>query len=299
MILVTGGAGFIGSHVVSALRAQGRSVHIVDLQSPEPFDLRTGDIPGLLRHVAPTAIIHLAGHAIVGDSIADPRRDLETNLLPTFALLEAIRAVCPQTPLLFASTGAVYGSHAARPFTEADPVFPVPPYAVSKLAAERYCASYAAVYRLRTASLRLFSVFGPGQRKQVVYDLIRKLLADPTRLEMFGDGSQVRDFNPVANIATAFLVALDRAAFTGEVYNVGGPEALSIRTLAERLSELLGVEPAFSFTGANRTGDAECWLADCSKLLSLGYQPGVSVRQGLLETIDWVREDVRRHRSPV
>ncbi len=296
MILVTGGAGFIGSHVVSALRAQGRPVHIVDLQAPEPFDLRTGDLHALLRHLTPSAIIHLAGHAIVGDSITDPRRDLETNLLPTFSLLEAVRAVCPQTPLLFASTGAVYGSHASRPFTEQDPVFPVPPYAVSKLASERYCASYAAVYGLRTASLRLFSVFGPGQRKQVVYDLIRKLLADPTRLEMFGDGSQVRDFNPVGNIAAAFLVALDRAAFTGEVYNVGGPEALSIRTLAERLCELLDVNPVFSFTGANRTGDAECWLADSSKLLSLGYQPGISLRQGLLETIDWVRDDLH-HRS--
>lgn len=291
MILVTGGAGFIGSHVVSALRAQGRAVHIADLQAPDPFDLRTGDIPALLRRVAPTAIIHLAGHAVVSDSIADPRRDLETNLLPTVLLLEAIRAVCPQTPLLFASTGAVYGSHATRPFTEMDPVFPVPPYAVSKLASERYCASYAAVYGLRTASLRLFSIFGPGQRKQVVYDLIRKLLADPTRLEMFGDGSQVRDFNPVANIASAFLIALDRAAFTGEVYNVGGPEALSIRTLAERLAELLGVNPVFSFTGVNRTGDAECWLADCSKLLSLGYRPRISLRQGLSETIDWIQDD--------
>lgn len=296
MILVTGGAGFIGSHVVAALRAQGHAVHIADLQAPDPFDLRTGDLPGLLRHVAPTAIIHLAGHAIVADSIADPHRDLETNLIPTFFLLEAIRAVCPLTPLLFASTGAVYGSHATRPFTEEDPVFPVPPYAVSKLAAERYCASYAAVYGLRTASLRLFSVFGPGQRKQVVYDLVRKLLANPTRLEMFGDGSQVRDFNPVANIATAFLVALHRAAFTGEVYNVGGPEALSIQTLAERLSEILGVSPEFSFTGANRNGDAECWLADSSKLLSLGYHPGISLRQGLIETIDWIRDDIY-HRS--
>jgi hypothetical protein len=129
------------------------------------------------------------------------------------------RAVCPHAPLLFASTGAVYGSHAARPFTELDPVFPVPPYAVSKLASERYGASCAAVYGLRTGSLRLFSVFGPGQRKQVVYDLIRRLLANPDHLEMFGDGSQVRDFNPVANIASAFLVALDHAAFTGEMYN--------------------------------------------------------------------------------
>ena len=134
MILVTGGAGFIGSHFVSALRARGRPVHIADLQSPEPFDLRNDDIPALLRKVQPTAIVHLAGHAVVADSIADPRRDLETNLLPTVHLLEGIRVICPQTPLLFASTGAVYGSHATRPFTENDPVFPVPPYAVSKLA---------------------------------------------------------------------------------------------------------------------------------------------------------------------
>jgi UDP-glucose 4-epimerase len=248
--------------------------------------------------VAPTAIVHLAGHAVVADSIADPRRDLETNLVPTIALLEAIRAVCPQTPLLFASTGAVYGSHATQPFTELDPVFPVPPYAVSKLASERYCASYAAVYGLRTASLRLFSVFGPGQRKQVVYDLIRKLLADPDRLEMFGDGSQVRDFNPVANVAPAFLVALDRAAFTGEVYNVGGPEALSIRALVTRLAALLGVDPVLAFSGTHRIGDAECWLADSSKLQSLGYHPAMSVEDGLRETIGWVRSEEEPTGSP-
>ena len=292
MILVTGGAGFIGTHVVSALRAQGRPVHIVDLQSPDPFDLRSGDIPALLQLVQPTAIIHLAGHAIVADSIADPRRDLETNLLPTINLLEAIRATCPQTPLLFASTGAVYGSHATRPFTEQDPVFPVPPYAVSKLASERYCASYAAVYSLRTASLRLFSVFGPGRRKQVVYDLIRKLLTDPTKLAMFGDGSQIRDFNPVPNIADAFLLTLDRAAFTGEVYNVGGPEALTIRALAERLCRILNINPTFSFSGSNRVGDAECWLADMSKLEALGYVPGLSVDDGLRATINWVADDL-------
>jgi len=293
MILVTGGAGFIGSHLVSALRAQSRPVHIADLQSPEPFDLRSGDIPALLRQVQPSAIVHLAGHAIVADSIADPRRDLETNLLSTVNLLEAIRATCPQTPLLFASTGAVYGSHAARPFTEEDPVFPVPPYAVSKLASERYCASYAAVYGLRTASLRLFSVFGPGQRKQVVYDLIRKLLVDPTQLAMFGDGKQIRDFNPVPNIADAFLVALDRAAFSGEVYNVGGPEALTIRALAERLCRILLINPTLSFSGANRLGDAECWLADMSKLRALGYAPGRSLDDGLRDTISWVADDLR------
>lgn len=294
MILVTGGAGFIGTHVVSALRAQGRPVHIVDLQSPDPFDLRSGDIPALLQLVQPTAIIHLAGHAIVADSIADPRRDLETNLLPTINLLEAIRAICPQTPLLFSSTGAVYGTHATRPFTEQDPVFPVPPYAVSKLASERYCASYAAVYGLRTASLRLFSVFGPGQRKQVVYDLIRKLLTDPTQLTMFGDGSQIRDFNPVPNIADAFLLALDRAAFTGEVYNVGGPEALTIRALAERLCRLLKINPALSFTGSKRLGDAECWLADMSKLAALGYTPNLSLEDGLRATIHWVADELNR-----
>jgi UDP-glucose 4-epimerase len=148
------------------------------------------------------------------------------------------------------------------------------------------------------ASLRLFSVFGPGQRKQVVYDLIRKLLADPDRLEMFGDGSQVRDFNPVANVAPAFLVALDRAAFTGEVSNVGVPEALSIRALVTRLAALLGVDPVLAFSGTHRIGDAECWLADSSKLQSLGYHPAMSVEDGLRETIGWVRSEEEPTGSP-
>ncbi|MBL8240570.1 MAG: GDP-mannose 4,6-dehydratase [Bryobacterales bacterium] len=299
---VTGGGGFLGSHIVEALAALGRSVTVID-------DFSTGreanlaaagertkicrqslldpEVERLLGVERPGVIFHLAGDALVSRSVADPRGDCDRNLLATLALLEAVRRVSPESKVLFASTGAVYGEHAERPFQETDGVCPISPYAVAKLAAERYCYAYAHTYGLRTCSLRLFSVYGPRQEKQVVYDLIRKLWARPEELSLFGDGTEERDFSHALNIVDAFLLAEEKAGFGGEVFNVAGDETVSIRTLAEMLRDAMGTQSRLMFSGQRRPGDSRRWVADTTRLRALGYRPRVKLRDGLRDTIEW------------
>jgi UDP-glucose 4-epimerase len=256
---VTGGAGFLGSHVADALAGAGHGVTVVD-------DFSTGlagnvaagvrlakgrlqEMGALLEEERPEAIFHFAGDARVTLSVEDPAGDCERNLLATLALLEMVRKRSPEAKVLFASTGAVYGGKAERPYVETDGVWPISPYAVSKLGAERYCAAYAQMYGLRTCSLRLFSVYGPRQAKQVVYDLIRKVDANPEELPLFGDGSEERDFSHVGNVVDAFLLAWEKAAFAGEVINVAGDEIVSIRELAGLIGEAMGARPRLVFSG--------------------------------------------------
>lgn len=298
---VTGGAGFLGGHLVEALVGQGQRPVVID-------DLSTGlraNVPGeailLERNVTslgpedfeahPVDVIyHLAGDALVSRSVADPVADCHRNLLPALHLLECLRKYSPSTRLLFASTGAVYGENASRPFVESDGLYPISPYAVAKLAAERYCFAYARTYGLATCSLRLFSVYGPRQRKQVVYDLIRKLHASPGRIELFGDGTQERDFSHAANIVDAFLLAAEKANFEGEAINVAGDEIVSIGELLSILCERMQCDPQVAYTGHRRPGDSQRWIADTSRLRSLGYAPRVPLRQGLDSTIQWYRK---------
>lgn len=299
-IWVTGGAGFLGSHVAEALVGAGQDVTVVDDFSTGldenlgglavrtfRHSLQDPAVEGLLARQKPSVIFHLAGDALVARSVADPRADCERNLLATLALLEAVRRSSPETKVLFASTGAVYGDRAERPFVETDGVWPISPYAVAKLAAERYCFAFAHTYGLRTCSLRLFSVYGPRQTKQVVYDLIRKIHANPEALPLFGDGTQERDFSHAKNIVDAFLLAAEMAEFHGEVFNVAGDEIVSIRGLAEMLCEAMGVAPRLEFTGQRRPGDSQRWVADTGKLRGLGYRPRVSLRDGLRDTVEW------------
>lgn len=299
---VTGGAGFLGSHIAEALAAAGHTVTVVDdfstgvLENLEgagvqllQYSVQHSEVEVRLGAERPEAIFHLAGDARVGKSMEDPRSDCERNLLPTLALLEAIRRASPETKLLFASTGAVYGGDAREPFTEGDGLYPVSPYAVSKLGAERYCYAFAQSFGLRTCNLRLFSIYGPRQRKQVVYDLIRKVHENPERVPLFGDGTQERDFSHVGNIVDAFLLAAERAEFRGEAINVAGDEIASIRTLAALIAEEMGERPEFVFSGQQRPGDSQRWIADTARLRAMGYRPRVGLREGLRDTIDWFR----------
>jgi UDP-glucose 4-epimerase len=300
-VLVTGAAGFIGSHLTEELVRRGARVTIVDC-------LRTGQRRNLSKvaseiewheadlsndDMAPLVgrgfdfIFHIAGNAYVPASVQDPRRDLTDNVLATFNLLEAVRAVRSTARLVQTSTAAVYGEGVRMPMHEDDATFPVAPYGISKLAAERYAAVYAKVYGIKAAAVRLFSVYGPRHRKQVVYDLMGKIRRNPEELHLFGDGQQVRDFNHISNVIDALLVVAERARFDGDVYNVAGDESVTIEQLAHLMCDRMGASPRFVFSGEVRAGDAQRWWADISRLKALGYRPRVSLAEGITDTVNW------------
>lgn len=301
-VLVTGGAGFIGSHLVEELVNQGALVTVVD-------NLRSGSVENLakcldrIRFVGhdvlserfeqllagePFDIIyHLAANAYVPPSVERPAFDLENNCLTTFKILEHMRRSQFRGIFIFASSGAVYGNPARLPICETDPTFPVSPYGVSKLAAERYVDVFCRLYSLHGASVRLFSGFGPRQTKQVIYDFLVKLDSDRTKLFIHGDGSQTRDFNYVTNIVDALLLVAEKGELRGEVYNVASGRSCSIKELATIICEQLCIKPRFDFSGSVRPGDAQKWTVDIGRLARLGYRPSVSLEEGIARTIEW------------
>ena len=312
-VLVTGGAGFLGSHLVEELVRRGDRVSVIDnfstgfesnLSSVSGrvdlcrLDLRKDDARPMLERLRPEAIFHVAANAYVPTSVEDPRSDFENNALSTFNLLEAVRQAARETPLLHTSSVAVYGEGVRMPIREEDPTNPVSPYGASKLAAERYVAVYAKVFGLKTANLRLFPIYGPRLRKQVIYDLMRKVRDNPRELPIYGDGTQVRDFNYVGNVVEALMLVAGKGALEGEVYNVAAEHPVTIRRLAEMICDRMGASPRFLFSGDVRPGDAQRWVADTTRLKGLGYSPRVGFAEGLAETVAWFRQEPGSPKTP-
>jgi UDP-glucose 4-epimerase len=184
----------------------------------------------------------------------------------------------------------VYGNPFWSPVREDHPTVPVSPYGVGKLAAERYCAVFADLYGLNITALRLFSVYGPGQRKQVVWDLMNKIANNPHAIEIHGDGTQSRDFVYVGDVVTAALHVASRAGMAGEVYNIGSGVECTIDRMAHTLCELMDAQPRFDYTGVNRAGDPEQFVAEITRLGWLAqHRPSTTLKDGLAATVDWFR----------
>jgi UDP-glucose 4-epimerase len=301
-VLVTGGCGFVGSHLAEALVERGAYVTIIDdLSSSTPdniasisdrvdfhrLDIRSVDFRQFLLLGDFDAIFHFAANAYIPPSIECPEYDYEINLMAPFYLLETLREGNLRSALIVASSAAVYGNPIHIPVSECDPTIPISPYGVSKLATERYLAVYACIYGLRAASLRLFSVYGPRQHKQIVYDFIQKIAHNRHKLEILGDGSQVRDLVYVKDVVQAALLIWDRAPLHGEVYNVAVGTGMSTRQIAEIVADASGCNPQLAYTGSIRPGDCEKWIASVDRIKALGFSPRFSFEEGVRETVEW------------
>jgi UDP-glucose 4-epimerase len=300
--LVTGGVGFIGSHLSEALVRRGIHVTIVDNLSSSKIqnireildridlcelDICTPAFRDFLLRSEFDVIFHLAGIASVPLSVENPEYDFQTNLMATFQLLESLRYGASSPVLIVASSAAVYGNPVRVPILEADTTVPISPYGTSKLAVERYVATYSRLYGLRAASLRPFSAYGPRLRKQIVYDFIKRLSNDSGELVIQGDGSQIRDFIYVEDIVRAALVVLENGPLEGEVYNVACGRGYSTQEIANLICSLLGVNPKFRYTGNTSPGDPEQWIACIDKIRMLGFEPRISLEEGLSRTVEW------------
>jgi len=305
-VLVTGGSGNIGLHLIEALLEQGARVSVVQ-RHPMPnlsrmpagfgpidtaaLDLREQTIESYLSARRFDFVFHLAGNTDYSGSVGAPRLDFEHNVLGTFNLLEALRLHAPGARLVFVSSAYVYGEGHARPIAEDGPTKPLGPYGMGKLAAEGYVALYARLYGLKAVILRVFSVFGPHIARGVVFDLIHKAGLNPDVVSILGDGSQVRDLNPVANVVAALLLVAQEAPLQGEIYNVAYGGSVTIRELAEMIAEEMGIQPRYAFTDQTPAGQTKSWLADISKLAALGYRPQADLKQGIADTVAWYRRE--------
>jgi UDP-glucose 4-epimerase len=295
--LVTGGAGFIGSHLVDALLARGDHVAVVDDLSsgrrenvPEGVPLHVTDVASIadaMEAERPEVVFHLAAQVDVRKSVADPAHDARVNVAGTASVLEAARAVGARRVLLASTGGALYGESAPLPTPENTPLEPFSPYGASKAAAETYLALYTRLHGLSTMALRFGNVYGPRQDphgEAGVIAIFAGAAAEGRSVTVYGDGTQTRDYVYVGDVVSGFLAAAGSAA-TGPV-NIG----TGIETSVLQLVEALGVEPRFE---PARKGEVARSCLDVSRAAEvLGWRAQVSLAEGLERTLAAARAAV-------
>jgi len=319
-VLVTGGAGFIGSHLSRRLLGRGDRVTALDdlndfydparkrenvastRRSPggERFSLVEGDIrdaalvDGLFAREGFDAVVHLAARAGVRPSLKEPILYEDVNCIGTLRLLEAARRHGPKT-FLFGSSSSVYGINEKVPFAEDDPVDkPISPYATTKRTGELLCYNYHHLYGMRTACLRFFTVYGPAQRPEMAIHKFTDLLARGATVPLYGDGGSRRDYTYVDDIVDGLLATLDLAPGF-EILNLGGADTTALKDLVLWLADELAVEPRIDYLPVE-PGDVPITYADVGKASRLlAYSPKVPIREGLRRFVAWYRE---RHALP-
>lgn len=310
-VIVTGAQGFLGRYLVREFADGGWHTIGVDREGPESGsgssasgreavsnDIRHMTLPSpefadLLEEEAPALIVHAAGSASVQDSVRDPARDFECSVPLFLSVLDAVRTKAPACNVIFLSSAAVYGDPESLPITEEHALKPISPYGYHKLLCEKLAEEYHSVFGVPICSARIFSAYGPGLQRQVLWDICRKGLASET-LELLGTGDETRDFIHARDIASGIRRMAEGAAFGGETYNLASGRETTIRELADVLVQALGTTVKIVFTGEHRRGDPLRWRADISRLAGLGYHPAISIRAGAAEYAGWVLEGSAR-----
>jgi UDP-glucuronate 4-epimerase len=312
-ILITGGAGFIGSNLVDRLLAEGGfGVTVVDdfndfydpaikrenvsaaLSNPN-FKLVEADIrnPAALEQAlgatAFDCIVHLAARAGVRPSLKKPRLYVETNINGTLNLLELARAHGVKR-FVFGSSSSVYGLNAKVPFSEADPIFnPISPYAATKAAGELLCHSYAHLYDMRIVCLRFFTVYGARQRPDLAIHKFAKLISEGRPIPVFGDGATRRDYTYIDDIISGVRAAMDYDQSNYEVINLGESRTVELRELISLIEKALDRRAEVDRQPL-QPGDVTQTFADISKARRLlGYQPQTQIEQGIEKFVEWFR----------
>jgi UDP-glucose 4-epimerase len=232
-------------------------------------------------------VFHLATPARVGPSFPLPADDLRRNVGSTLTVLEAIRKVKPPPLLVYASSAAVYGEAQRLPMGEEHPICPMSPYGVSKFAAEQYLRLYSKLYELRSLSVRLFSLYGPGQRKQVVYELISQASSGDDPLCMRGAPEISRDLVFVRDAARAMVTLAGQAPARGEAYNIASGTRTTLRQLAEAIRTAMDLDIGLSFGCQVHPGEPTHWLGNPAKARRFGVECGTPLMEGLERTIAW------------
>lgn len=307
-ILVTGGAGFIGSHLVDVLTARGDSVVVIDdfndFYDPEikrsnlrktPAKIFTADvcdqaqINTIIQTQRPDVIVHLAARAGVRPSVECPELYLKTNIFGTFNLLEAAKRT-GVTKFVFASSSSVYGATPQIPFRE-DQVLvqTLSPYASSKLAGEQLCSNYSYLYGLKVVCLRFFTVYGPRQRPDLSIHKFTRLIAGGKPIEVYGDGTQRRDFTFIDDTIQGVLGAIDFEGSPFEIFNLGENQTVELNEVIGLIEKALCRSAVIQYQPP-APGDMQQTYADISKASELlRYRPTTLIEKGIPRFVDWFR----------
>jgi UDP-glucose 4-epimerase len=307
-ILITGGCGFIGSHLVDSLIEEGNYITVVDDLSADTdirylqphidnekaefykFDIRDyNKLKSIGREF--DYVFHLAAQPDVRVSVEQPRKDFDVNINGTFNILELMRE--KEIPkLIFASSlGTVYGEPDVFPTPETYRLNPISNYGAAKAAAEMYCSSYSYLYDIDIVALRLGNIYGPRSTHGVMFDFYNKLMKDPINLEILGDGNQTKTYLYIKDTISAFDILFKNMRKGFECFNVSSNETTKVIDIANEFVEVLELQDVkFSFTGGERgwMGDVIYTSVDTSRLESLGWQSKIPIKEGIRLYLKWL-----------
>lgn len=312
-VIVTGGAGFIGSHVVDRLLAEGCEVAAFDNLDPfysparkranlaealrnDRFRLIEADLRDIatldssFQSINPEVVVHLAARAGVRPSIERPALYADVNLTGTINVLEAVRKLSVVPKFILASSSSVYGDRLQTPFRESDPVDrPLSPYAATKRACELMAYTYHELYGIPTTTLRFFTAYGPRNRPDLAMFKFADLIDRGLPVPMFGDGTSMRDYTFVSDVVAGVRLAIDRRPGY-EIYNIGNHSPVELRRLIELIGRELDKTPIVDRL-PDQPGDVKRTFADVSKARAeLGFEPVVSIEEGVARFIDWFQK---------
>ena len=295
-ILVTGAAGFIGRHVAAAYAMRGMRVVGIgrgDLIDWAQYGLSEWHrveitLENLTKYAGtPDVIVHCAGGSSVGISMQQPYLDFIQTAQSMAQVLEFMRLYAPQAKLIYPSSAAVYGQTAHLPISENEPLRPISPYGVYKKIAEDLCRLYSEQYNISIAIIRLFSIYGPGLRKQLLWDACLKFSTGERKF--FGTGSEIRDWLHVNDVVELIIVAAAHASSKCPVVNGGMGVGITVRDILMQLSACFEQAKKLEFSGKSRAGDPIGYQADISLAQSWGWEPQIDLGKGLNDYAKWFK----------
>jgi dTDP-glucose 4,6-dehydratase/UDP-glucose 4-epimerase len=294
-ILVIGSKGFIGEHLKRFLQAKNVEVWgadvVVDYAHPENYfviDASNADFHAIFQEIQFDLCINCSGAASVPDSLQHPLRDFTLNTSNVFKLLDAIRLYQLGCKFINLSSAAVYGNPGHLPVIENSTASPLSPYGIHKSISETICREFFQFFNIQTCSLRIFSAYGEGLKKQLFWDLYQKTkMGSPVTL--FGTGKESRDFIYIDDLVNAIFLVAQHGDFTGQAVNIANGQEILIEDCVSVFYELFDREVEYSFIGKGRQGDPGNWVADISTLKRLGYQQQHELPAGLKKYYEWIK----------
>ncbi len=301
-VLVTGVTGFIGRYVARQFAEAGwlvvglgtRPAENAPLQSLSLYHqltLPNDRLADIVQQTEPHVCIHCAARASVNLSVTEPELDFSASVDVTFNLVNALRLHAPKCRLIYLSSAAVYGNPQTLPIRESQTPQPISPYGFHRLMSEQICTEFFQVYGLPTSIVRIFSAYGPGLRRQVLWDMCHKALTQPS-LKLQGTGTESRDFIHVRDIAKALYLLAEQSPCQGDVYNLASGVETTIKDLADLVLTHLERHISLEFDGIVRVGDPLNWKADMTKLSKIGFTSEVSLERGISIYAQWCRAEV-------
>ena len=301
-ILITGAAGFIGRYAAKEFAQFGyRTIGVDWNQATDSFckvwniheyksiHLNSDTVDDAIVSYQPDFIIHCAGSASVPFSNTNPKEDFNSSVLLLMNVLDSIRRHQLKCRLIFLSSAAVYGNPQHLPISESHPLNPISPYGYHKMLCETLLQEFSQLYGLESCAVRIFSAYGNGLKRQVVWDISQKAL-NGTKIELMGTGQESRDFIHVTDIALALRIITENADFKAEAYNIASGQNIKIQDLVENILKALKLKRQIRFSGVVRQGDPITYRADINSLSSLGFRQKISFEQGIRDFANYVAE---------